>query len=77
MGGIERILSFAGVVLLAMLLPLVISSGRYGRVDPGRSQEKKLYEGDLVPIFANKVYPRENRWYNTHQYRFLFHYSLI
>ena len=65
-GGVERILSFAGLVLMAMLLPLVISSGRYAIIDPGRPLETKLYEGDLVPIFANKVYPRENRWYNTH-----------
>ncbi|PON83106.1 Nonaspanin [Trema orientale] len=58
---VERVLSFSGLVLMAMLAPLVISSGRYVIQDPDYPREEKaIYHGDPINIFANKVHPEEN-----------------
>lgn len=62
--GVERLLSFAGLVLMAMLLPLVISSTRHAMPDFDFGHlTKKLDKGNPIHIFANKVRPRHNHWY--------------
>ncbi|XP_062119266.1 transmembrane 9 superfamily member 2-like [Humulus lupulus] len=51
------------LVLMAMLLPLVISSGISLILDPVPNE--KLYKGDMIHIFANRVRSRENYWYKS------------
>ncbi|KAF4364214.1 hypothetical protein F8388_000166 [Cannabis sativa] len=49
------------LVLMAMLLPLVISSRKFSTLHPVGPPRGKIYQGYKIPIFANRLRSLENR----------------